>query len=333
MNALSITVGPTGRCLAHGKCSDRVVQTPPKELTHLTDYEAQNDVKASFDDVYTAPTPHGYLQNMTAVDYRMTDLMNPFVSAVVDASATTDGPVKVLDVGCSYGISGALLKTNCAYGDLAEFYRDEASPEFSACVTETRRWLGSRSQREDVEVVGFDSSEPAIKFAAASNMIDAGIACNLEAHESQLTLAERSLVQQCDVLLSTGAIGYVTDRTVGPLLEEFGHGGHGALGPVAIISVLELFDPEPIARSFTDHGFRFGPLSVRLPQRRFADEAERRGVIGTLQQRGLPTAAQESENTMFANLWIAAQPDKFQELTHCLIETHDEVSAPPLAGC
>lgn len=320
-------------CLVDGQRSHVIVQTPSKEFTSLANYEAQNHIKASFDDVYTASTPHGYLKNMTAVDYRMADLMNPFVSAVVDASATTDGPVKVLDVGCSYGISGALLKTNCAYEDLADFYRHEASPEFSACVTETRRWLGFRSQREGVEVVGFDSSEPAINFATASNMLDAGIARNLEAHESQLASAERSLVQQCDVLLSTGAIGYVTDRTVGPILEEFGHCGHGALGPVAIISVLELFDPESIARSFTEHGFRFGPLSVRLPQRRFVDEAERRSVIGALQQRGLPAAAQESEKTMFAKLWIAAHPDRFQELTRCLSKTYDEVSGPVLVGC
>ena len=203
----------------------------------------------------------------------------------------------------------------------------------SACVTETRRWLGSRSEREDVEVVGFDSSEAAIKFATASNMIDAGITGNLEAYESQLTSAERTLVQQCDVLLSTGAIWYVTDRTVGPILEEFGHCGHGALGPVAIMSVLELFDPEPIARSFTDHGFRFGQLLVRLPQRRFTDETERRGVIGTLQQRGLPTAAQESENTMFANPCVAAKPDQFQELIQCLSEIHDEVSALVPVSC
>lgn len=262
---------------------------------------------------------------MTAVDYRMAEFMNPFLSAVVDASATIEGQIRVLDVGCSYGMSGALLKTNCAYGDLAEFYREEASPEFSSCVTETRRWLESRSEREDVEVVGFDSSEEAVKFATASNMIDAGIARNLELDESQLTSSEAILVQHCDVLLSTGAIGYVTDRTVSPILEEFGHRGHGSLGPVAIMSVLELFDPESIARSFTDHGFRFGQLPVRMPQRRFTDEEERRGVLGTLQQRGVPTAAQESENTMFANLCVAAQPDKFQELIHCLSEIHDEL--------
>ena len=56
------------------------------------DYDEQNRVKASFDAAYTAPTPHRYLHNMTAVDYRMADYMNPYLSAVVDASLTSQEP-------------------------------------------------------------------------------------------------------------------------------------------------------------------------------------------------------------------------------------------------
>ena len=63
-----------------------------------------------------------------------------------------------------------------------------------------------------------------------------------------------------------------------PILDEFGHDAHGALGPVAVMSVLELFDPEAIAESFAEHGYRFGQLPVRMAQRRFADEEEREGV-------------------------------------------------------
>ena len=47
--------------------------------------------------------------------------------------------------------------------------------------------------REDVEVVGFDSSEEAIRFAAASHMIDEGIALNLEEEKSALTAGEAHL--------------------------------------------------------------------------------------------------------------------------------------------
>ena len=127
------------------------------------DYDEQNRVKASFDATYTAPTPHRYLHKMTVVDYRMADHMNPYLSAVVDSSMTSQEPVKVLDIGCSYGMSGALLKTDCVYRDLAEFYRQEASSEYAQCVVESQRWLDSHEMRGDVEVVGFDSSEEAIK--------------------------------------------------------------------------------------------------------------------------------------------------------------------------
>ena len=277
-----------------------------------SNYDEQNRVKASFDAAYTALTPHRYLHNMTAVDYRMADYMNPFFTAVVDASVTPTEPVQVLDLGCSYGVSGALLKTDCSYQELAKFLRHETSSEYSLCVAESKRWLESHAGREDVEVIGFDSSAEAIRFATASRMIDEGIARNLEENESELTEDERILIRQCDVLLSTGAIGYVTEKTVSPILDEFGHDARGLLGAVAVISVLELFDPEPIAKSFTEHGYRFGQLPIRIPQRRFSDEEEREGVLETLRDRGKPTAIQESEGQMFASLCVAAHPQWFE---------------------
>jgi carnitine O-acetyltransferase len=282
------------------------------------DYDEQNHVKASFDAAYTASTPHRYIRDMTAVDYRMADCMNPYLSAVVDASVSSHAPVRVLDIGCSYGMSGALLKAECAYHDLAEFYRLEASSGYASCVVESKQWLESHAMREDVEVVGFDSSREAIRFAAASHMIDAGIALNLEEDKSELTAEEAHLIQECDVLLSTGAIGYVTNKTINPILDEFGKNAYGALGPVAVISVLELFDPAPIAKAFAEHGFRFTQLPVRMPQRRFVDAKEREGVIETLRQRGMQADALEYENQLFAGLCIAAKHERFDALTECV---------------
>jgi carnitine O-acetyltransferase len=277
-------------------------------------YDEQNRVKASFDAAYTSQTPHQYLYNMTAVDYRMADYMNPFLNAAVDASVSPPPkrPVRILDLGCSYGVSGALLKTDCSYQELAQFFQDETSLEYSSCVIESKRWLESHVGREDVEVVGFDSSAAAIRFATAARMIDKGITRNLEEHESELTEDERSLIRQCDVLLSTGVIGYVTEKTVGPILDEFGHDVRGPLGAVAIMSVLELFDPEPIAESFAEHGYRFGQLPIRIPQRRFVDEEEREGVLEERRDRGGPAAVQDSGDQMFASLCVAAHPQWFE---------------------
>ena len=304
------------------------------EPMNQSNYDEQNRVKASFYAAYTALTPHRYLHNMTAVDYRMADYMNPFLTAVVDASVppSTQRPVRILDLGCSYGVSGALLKTDCSYQELAKFFRYETSSEYSSCVTESKRWLESHVGREDVEVVGFDSSAEAIRFATASRMIDKGITRNLEENESELTEDERSLIRQCDVLLSTGVIGYVTEKTVSPILDEFGHDVRGPLGAVAIMSVLELFDPEPIAESFAEHGYRFGQLPIRMPQRRFVDEEEREGVLAALRDRGEPTAVQDSEDHMFASLCVAAHPQSFEVLAKRMSDVAEALPAKVRLG-
>jgi hypothetical protein len=287
---------------------------------HQGNYDEQNRIKASFDTAYTAQTPHRYLYNMAAVDYQMADSMSPCLSAVVDASMTSQEPVKVLDIGCSYSMSGALLKTDCEYRDLVEFYQ-KSSLKYGSCVVESKWWLQSHAIREDVEIVGFDSSEEAIRFAMASHMIDEGIALNLEEEKSELTADEAHLIQECSVLLSTGAIGYVTDKTINPILDEFGNNARGALGPVAVMSVLELFDLTLIAETFTQHGYVFGKLPVRMPQRLFTDEEERESVFEMLRQRGAQTDALESEHQMFASLCIAAKPERFNALTECVTAT------------
>ena len=172
--------------------------------------------------------------------------------------------------------------------------------------------------RDDVEVVGFDSSKEAIRFASASDMVDDGIALDLEETSSELSEGQAALIQQCDVLMSTGAIGYVTDKTVRPILDQFGQDAHGALGPVAVMSVLELFDPASIAVAFVEHGYRFVQLPVRMPQRRFVDAEERDGVTERLRQRGVQSEAQDSEDHMFARLCIAAKPERFDALSGCV---------------
>ena len=98
------------------------------ESMNNSEYEKQNSVKASFDAGYIAPTPHQYFHNMSAVDYRMGEYMNPFLAALVEASALPQRPVRVLDLGCSYGVSGALLKTDCSYQGLVDLFAARQVP-------------------------------------------------------------------------------------------------------------------------------------------------------------------------------------------------------------
>ena len=200
-------------------------------------YRDYNRAKASFDETYAAPTPHRYLNQMAAVDYCMARQMHPFLCAAVDAVSEDVSAATVLDIGCSYGMSSALLKTDHDFGDLIEFYEGQASEKLEACVQETRHFLDEkRSTRDHVKVVGLDCSRPAVEFAAAANLLDGGIARNLEEPGAALTPDERSLVAGCDVLFSAGTIGYVSDRTVGTVLDAFMEQERGQLGPVAVMS-------------------------------------------------------------------------------------------------
>ena len=291
-------------------------------------YDQQNQVKASFNSIYSEPTPHRYLRRMLALDYRMADYMKSYLSAAVDMLTDSQQTATVLDIGCSYGISATLLKTGCSYHDLTEFYFQTANLEYDDCVVSTRRWLETHATQQNVKVVGLDSSVPAIKFAVSSHMIDEGIARNLEEENAKLTDDEAHLIRKCNVIMSTGAIGYVTEKTLDIILDEFDKTSNCEPDKFALMSVLELFDLLPIEKVFTNHGYLFRKLPIRIPQRRFVDEEERNGILETLKQRNTLTDAQRSEHQMFANLCIAAKPERLKSFTKCISDVSHAYSLP-----
>lgn len=289
-------------------------------------YREFNRAKASFDAAYVAPTPHQYLSQMGALDYCMAKQMHPFLCAAIDAVAGSVPSASVLDVGCSYGMSSALLKTDYEFSDLIGFYEDEASEKYGACVEETREFLQRNpSSRDGVKVVGLDCSAPAVRFAEAASLLDGGIARNLEEPGATLEPAERAMVASCDVLFSAGTIGYVSDRTVGTLLDAFLEQERGDLGSVAVMSVLQLFDPETVAGAFNNHGMEFVQLPVQVAQRRFADAAEHARVMETLQRRGV--AHDPESDWMFADVCVAARPEHIDRLIGITMEVTQDAPA------
>jgi SAM-dependent methyltransferase len=293
-------------------------------------YRDYNRAKASFDATYEAPTPHRYLSKMAALDYCMARQMHPFLCAAVDAVNQDVPAATVLDVGCSYGMSSALLKTDYEFGDLIDFYEDQASEELDQCVEETRSFLHKgRSSRNHVKVVGLDCSRPAVEFAEAADLLDGGIARNLEEPGARLAPDEKALVAGCDVLFSAGTIGYVSDRTVGTLLDAFVQNSRSPLGPVAVVSILQLFDPDPIAGTFEQHGLEFAQLPVQVAQRRFADQAEHDRVLENLRKRGV--AHDPASKWMFADVCVAARSDHIDELINITMEAAQDVPSAAIA--
>ena len=291
-------------------------------------YDKANEAKASFDDVYTAPTPHAYVAEMAKNGYEIGEQARPYCAAAAELLREHNGdawPVQMLDVGCSYGIGSALVKYGCSFDDMVAFFSSRAPREYHAACEAMRMWLNIAPPACDVRAVGLDSSKPAIRFAIDARLLDGGIARDFEQPGAVPTEDECTWFRSCNLLISTGAIGYVTDRTLDVVLRDLGKDHPGDFGPFAVVTILRMFDPSPIKSVFEAHGFTFGSVpGVRLPQRRFTDVEEREKVLSLLHDRGLDTRDWEDRGKLYADLFVAAPPQQFSLLLERMCETRSE---------
>lgn len=273
-------------------------------------YTDENSAKAEFDDLYTAPTPHAYLRGMLDSGYAICEETRPYFTAAVEYLREQDGPglpVQMLDVGCSYGIGAALVRFGCTFPELTAYFAGRAPEEYRRCVESTRMWLNATPPRGDLRVIGLDTSRPALRFAREAGLIQGAIASNFELPEVSPSAEEVAWLRSCNLLVSSGAIGYVTERTLDKLLPELGRDHPSRSGPLAVFSVLRMFDPAPLLAAFQARDWEMRRVpGVLLPQRRFVDEREREGILSLLTARGLDTAGREAEGVLYADLFVAA---------------------------
>jgi len=281
-------------------------------------YETENQAKACFDNVYTAPTPHAYIAMMAKNGYEIGEQARPYCLAAAELleEHTEDAwPVQMLDIGCSYGMGSAFVRYGCSFDEMVAFFSTRAPQDYHAACEAVRAWLNVTPSPHDVRCVGLDSSTPAIRFAMKAGLLDGGIARDFENPEIVPNAEERSWLRSCNLLISTGAIGYLTDRTMAHVVRHIGKDHPSKFGPLAVLTILRMFDATPIRDVFEKHGFRFEKVpGIMLPQRRFTDEKERKGVLKILHDKRIDTSEWEDRGKQFAELFIAAHPDHFQEL-------------------
>jgi len=163
-----------------------------------------------------------------------------------------------------------------------------------------------------------------------AGLLDGGIARDFEKPGVTPTEEECAWLRSCNLLISTGAIGYVTKRTFDTVLRYLGKNHPGDIGPYAVLTILRVFDSSPIKTVFEKHGFTFGKVpGVMLPQRRFTDEAEREQVLALLHDSGIRTCDWENQGKYFAELYVADRSDHFSELLDKMIETRSDCLGRP----
>jgi hypothetical protein len=280
-------------------------------------YDSANEAKATFDDVYHAATPHAYFGEMDRHQYEIGEEAKPYFRAAIEhLEAANQGhlPPRMLDLGCSYGVGSALVKYDCTYRELSAFFHNEAPQEYDACVEATRDWLQPRDAHGDLECVGLDCSGEALSFAEDAGLLCSGIASNFEAGEVP-NAGETSIMRSCNLLTSTGAIGYVGEKTLSVILAQLGKAYPENAAPFVVVTILRMFDPSPIQHCFESFRYRFEQVpGVLLRQRHFADENEQAQTIEVIRKRGLDPDGLESEGTLYADLYVGASPSDFEDL-------------------
>lgn len=264
--------------------------------------------KASFDDIYDRPDPREYYARMSELDYRIPELAKPFFQQQIReyrASARVDAPT-VLDIGCSYGVNAALLRFDTTIGDLADHYRTAEDVDHAALVARDRARLEARDQLPGVRFIGMDAARPALSYAHAAGFVHDTVHADLEAADP--TDEQRRTLAAADIVISTGCVGYVTEKTLTRVALA-----HPRRRPWMAHFVLRMFSFEPIAAELAALGYRTERAPGVFEQRRFASDSERTQVLNTLAANGIDTDGQESTGWLLANLYISRPLPKYAD--------------------
>jgi SAM-dependent methyltransferase len=255
--------------------------------------------KASFDDIYDRPDPRAYYARMSDLDYRIPELAKPFFQQQIRefrASARVAVPT-VLDIGCSYGVNAALLRFDTTIGELAEHYA-VAHIDRAGLIRRDLARVAARAVADDVRFLGMDASRPALDYAREAGLLHDVVHADLESGEP--TDEQRALLATADLVVSTGCIGYVTEKTLTRVATA-----HPRRRPWMAHFVLRMFDFAPIEAELAALGYRTEQAPGLYEQRRFASPAEQAQVLNTLSVNGIDTTGREDRGWLYANLYVS----------------------------
>lgn len=271
-------------------------------MTRLTDFDLDRDGKIDLRQIYDEPDPRGYYQTLSNLDYRIPAAAEPVFRQTISqlrrirrCSRTT-----VLDVGSSYGVNAAILKHRYSLPGLFDIYGRDATEGQSRreLVVRDQTLFGNGRSDDTMVAIGLDRSAKAIQYANEAGIIDDGIVANLE--ERAPTPAEARNIAPVDLVLSTGAVGYVGSSTFAHILKVTRR------SPWFALFALRMFPIDRIAATLKKCRYRVFRLEGEtFRQRRFANRQERNEVLARLAVLGIDPSGRESEGWLHAEFFLA----------------------------
>ncbi|KAB2369565.1 class I SAM-dependent methyltransferase [Actinomadura montaniterrae] len=258
--------------------------------------------KISLDHIYTEPDPRAYFGTLRGLDYNIPELAKPHFSGLIAEYREARGvPVPtVVDIGCSYGINAALLKYGVTMAELYDRYggRDAEPLTRAALLSRDRELVRSRERANRVRFVGLDASENALSYALDAGFLDAAVHADLESGDPTGEQAAR--LSRADLVISTGCLGYVTERTIARVVEAA-----GGRRPWMAHFILRMFPFDPIAETLAAAGYETVRRDGLFRQRRFATDEEQALVLDRLADAGVDPSGVEDGGWLYAGLYVS----------------------------
>jgi hypothetical protein len=258
--------------------------------------------KVTLDHIYTQPDPRSYFRTLCELDYCIPELAKPYFMKLIQGYRESTGVrvPNVVDIGCSYGINATLLKCNATMGELYERYSGHVvqTQDRSTLLAHDRDFIHSRNGVELARFVGLDNSQEALSYALSAGFIDDAVHADLERRDP--TQQERDKLAGTDLVISTGAIGYVTDKTIARVV-----GAAGEHRPWMAHFVLRMFPFEPMAESLAGSGYETVRIDRVFKQRRFASPQEQSLILDRLSTAGVDPRGLEADGWLYAQLYLS----------------------------
>ncbi len=259
--------------------------------------------KVVLDHIYDQPDPREYFCTLSRLDYCVPQQAKPsFVRLLAELQQHRGLSCPTLvDIGCSYGVNGALLKCDLEIQDLYQRYTEATGLDRGAMLASDRRLVAQARPR--LNVVGLDCAESALAYGKAAGFLDEALHVDYETRGP--TATQRNLLSRADLIVSTGCVGYVTERTLGRVLDA-------AIErrPWMAHFVLRMFDFSKIEEELSDRGYETFRIEGLYRQRRFASRQEQQGVLDTLGARGIDPAGLEATGWFYAQLHLSCPHDE-----------------------
>jgi hypothetical protein len=280
--------------------------------------------KASLGHLYTQPDPRTYFGTLRRLGYCVPQQAKPYFEKLIKEyrESRQVAVPKVLDIGCSYGINGALLKCDTTMDELYARYGGQdggdgsdanpdpdtnpgpdaaeraGSPTREALLARDRELSRSRRPAYPIRCVGLDISDSALSYGLAAGFLDDAVHADLESDEP--TPRQRAQLAGADLVISTGCLGYVTERTLTRVVQA----QDGRL-PWMAHTVLRMFPFDPVERALAALGYETVRVEGEFKQRRFTSSEEQALVLDTMSADGVDTRGLEAEGWLYARLYLS----------------------------